>query len=706
MAVNVLDGTPCGTADEDKICLSSKCVKRPAPPPPPSPTVVNCTGAWSEYGECSAKCGGGKQIREYVIKTQAQNGGTKCSAGDGTKQQRQCNKHACPVDCIGVWSAYSDCSRSCGNGTQNRTYTVKQKVVGNGKDCDIKDKTRQSQQCNTNKCDVKTDCVGSWGEYGSCSAQCGGGNQTRTYSIKIQAQKEGKDCSIKAGATQTQSCNKQACAVDCVGDWGGWGSCDKECGSGKRLRKYEIRTNARNGGQSCATKGGTTQVQECNTNKCAAPCSNSTCLHGRCAAFESQGKLQKYLKCKCEPGWQGTTCNAQFECDKVDCQGLHRQRCIAPNKCGLCASNFSHIGVLGEGKPCTLVTIMQYVIKLSANSKTNFNAAADGNFFSIWHSLYEQRAAEARKPALTFRFESLEDPNLAVATHYAIVSANAHPSEDPKDWKLQCLVFSSNTSTWLTLDTRLNQLFTKRHESKYYVIKQPQPCRAITLRLLGIRDSAYQGGASLTELSGDSSVKNKTSNETTRRNQTTSREIKSYQTKVQLAEVQLWRTVNYKPPLPEASLPAEVTLEVDAAVASTGPTRDKFEAAFIADMASLLSVDKSRIRIDSITVGSIIVKFFILPDSSGKPFTTAALANRLADTNIRVAGSKVSGLQGVSLKEQQLSSLKNADSDTDGTSVKVAFGIFVLILTLIAGVIIGLILFSGTLGKISLCTNY
>jgi len=55
----------------------------------------NCIGSWSDYGECSANCGGGVQTRKFSITTHAVFGG-QCSHTDGAVESRSCGTEACP----------------------------------------------------------------------------------------------------------------------------------------------------------------------------------------------------------------------------------------------------------------------------------------------------------------------------------------------------------------------------------------------------------------------------------------------------------------------------------------------------------------------------------------------------------------------------------------------------------------------------------
>lgn len=45
-------------------------------------------GIWTAYGQCSLTCGGGKQYRERSC-----NGGSNCPGAD--KEEKSCNPHAC-----------------------------------------------------------------------------------------------------------------------------------------------------------------------------------------------------------------------------------------------------------------------------------------------------------------------------------------------------------------------------------------------------------------------------------------------------------------------------------------------------------------------------------------------------------------------------------------------------------------------------------
>lgn len=76
-----------------------------------SDPAVDCVGSWSEYGSCSATCGGGVQSRTYTIITNAENGGSQCPHVNGATQTRTCNNDACPSNVIECGGAVTGSTR-------------------------------------------------------------------------------------------------------------------------------------------------------------------------------------------------------------------------------------------------------------------------------------------------------------------------------------------------------------------------------------------------------------------------------------------------------------------------------------------------------------------------------------------------------------------------------------------------------------------
>lgn len=165
-----------------------------------NPTCVqNCSGQWSL---CSATCGGGTET--YTVNVPANQWGAACPFADGAT--RACNTAACTpppssaVDCVGGWGAWSTCSASCGGGTQTRTFSITTPAANGGAACVAANGQTDSQTCNPQSCGAPVDCVGNW-------TPCGANGTTTTYVVTTPAANGGAACSIPAGATAVCSCN-------------------------------------------------------------------------------------------------------------------------------------------------------------------------------------------------------------------------------------------------------------------------------------------------------------------------------------------------------------------------------------------------------------------------------------------------------------------------------------------------------------------
>jgi hypothetical protein len=118
------------------------------------------------------------------------------------------------------------------------------------------------------------DCVmKDWSAWSECTAQCGGGSESRTRGVLIPDDHGGAKCPSNS---ESDACNTQSCDTDCVlSDWTGWTPCTKSCRA-----KYSWRT-----GMQTRTKGIATptigngrcwkprtpqrwQKQSCNTFPC------------------------------------------------------------------------------------------------------------------------------------------------------------------------------------------------------------------------------------------------------------------------------------------------------------------------------------------------------------------------------------------------------------------------------------------------------
>jgi len=223
---------------------------------------VNCeTSEWSMYTACSKECGSGLQKRSRVVVTSPSNGGVLCPK---LEEERKCNTQGCvPVDCVlSGWSAFNECSKLCGSGTQVRTRTVQLEPKHNGGPCG---ELTEERQCNTGDCAAAACAVNQWSEWSICDKACGGGSAKRTRTIASEAANGGAAC---PELEETRACNTEGCPepVDCeVSEWSEYTDCDKECGGGLQTRNRQIEIEAAHGGSSCPV---TVESRNCNTEGC------------------------------------------------------------------------------------------------------------------------------------------------------------------------------------------------------------------------------------------------------------------------------------------------------------------------------------------------------------------------------------------------------------------------------------------------------
>ncbi len=186
--------------------------------------------------------------------------GTVLQTGTATKSVTV-NVAPGPVNCSYSTTGWGACSASCGGGTQYYYYTITSPAQ-NGGTCPVSEgQVAGSQSCNTQACPVN--CTYTTTGWSACSASCGGGTQYQYYTIVTPAS-NGGTCPVSQGQVYTsQSCNTQGCPVN--GGWSGWGACSATCGGGTQTRTCTNPAPA-NGGAACSGPSS----QACNTQACNA----------------------------------------------------------------------------------------------------------------------------------------------------------------------------------------------------------------------------------------------------------------------------------------------------------------------------------------------------------------------------------------------------------------------------------------------------
>uniref|UniRef100_A0A8C9D8K0 ADAM metallopeptidase with thrombospondin type 1 motif 12 n=1 Tax=Panthera leo TaxID=9689 RepID=A0A8C9D8K0_PANLE len=159
-------------------------------------------GNWSK---CSRNCSGGFQIREIQCVDSRDHRSLRpfhCQflAGIPPPLSMSCNIEPCEEWQVEPWS---QCSRSCGGGVQERG------VICLGGLCDWTKRPTSTAPCNSHPC-----CHWATGNWDLCTASCGGGFQKRTVHCVSSEDNTTEDrcvCDHEARPPEVQKCSLQAC---------------------------------------------------------------------------------------------------------------------------------------------------------------------------------------------------------------------------------------------------------------------------------------------------------------------------------------------------------------------------------------------------------------------------------------------------------------------------------------------------------------
>ncbi|XP_052706720.1 coadhesin-like [Crassostrea angulata] len=253
--------------------------------------------SWGVWSQCPVTCEGGTIQRSRECTNPApKHGGSDC-VGDAV-ESKSCNTNPCPVD--GNWSSWSpwgNCSSECGKGEQWRSRECNNpKPEHNGKDCEGDE--RQRQECIG--CPFKKELT-LWSPWSTCSVTCGNGIQSRSRRCDLK-----NDDKHLCGYEEKEErgCNTNIeCPIDGVwSDWSTWSDCSKTCGHGEETR---IRTCTnpppQHGGKDCPGVGlESRKCIGCPGGKTLTPWT----AWGQCSVSCGSGEQSRFRECDLTPAEQ------------------------------------------------------------------------------------------------------------------------------------------------------------------------------------------------------------------------------------------------------------------------------------------------------------------------------------------------------------------------------------------------------------------
>lgn len=230
-----VNGTACGSpavgkSSDFEFCVNTAC-----------PVNSDCVwGGWADWSQCSKPCHG-YHTKQRRVEQHGSGDGLPCIGP--TKMQEQCNPvlgetdlpalcvpGAGPKDCeLGVWSSWSQCSVSCGDGTMDRSRSVKFEGATGGKSCDPV--LRELTSCTGPSCiPGEVDCKwADWQAWSPCHNRKH--KMTRFRDIATKKSKNGNPC--LGSETEIKQCGPcTSHEYFCVwSTWQDWGPCSGSCGT-------------------------------------------------------------------------------------------------------------------------------------------------------------------------------------------------------------------------------------------------------------------------------------------------------------------------------------------------------------------------------------------------------------------------------------------------------------------------------------------
>lgn len=286
---NVVDDSFCNgqsRPDSTRSCNLGDCV-----------TYSFVVGEW---GACSETCGGGTRSRTVqCTSSEGQAVSNGFCSGSAPASTEACNTQSCVSYSWNTPDSFGTCSKECNTGTQTRTVECVSSLgtVVQDELCPQGLRPDADQPCNVAACEWRAD------PWSSCSADCGGGVQTREVSCfsPITGFAVAEDqCTGSESPDDERSCNTQACTQY---NWraGDFSACSQVCSGGTRTRTVK-----------CMEEISNTEVSTDNCDPALQPEASQACNSEACVWFVDEwsqcsqpcgiGSQSRDVECKSPAG--------------------------------------------------------------------------------------------------------------------------------------------------------------------------------------------------------------------------------------------------------------------------------------------------------------------------------------------------------------------------------------------------------------------
>nr|XP_034962630.1 A disintegrin and metalloproteinase with thrombospondin motifs 9 isoform X4 [Zootoca vivipara] len=261
------------TRESDQLTVSDqRCDRIPQPDPITELCNTNCELRWhvARKSECTAQCGLGYQTLEISC--------TKYSKLEGKIEKfddRYCSgipkpssREKCSAECnTGGWrySAWTECSKSCGSGTKRRRAVC----MNTFNDVLEDSKCSQQEKVTVQRCNELSCPQWKTGDWSECLVTCGKGHKHRQIWCQFGGDRlNDRLCHPESKPVSVQSCQQQECAAWQVGPWG---QCTATCGQGYQMRVVKCVVGAYVSvvdDNECNAATKPTDAQDCETAPC------------------------------------------------------------------------------------------------------------------------------------------------------------------------------------------------------------------------------------------------------------------------------------------------------------------------------------------------------------------------------------------------------------------------------------------------------